>query len=117
MSDAWKHTLNKGKTVTCKLRGNTSRYSSYWNVVSPMESKRKQEKLTTKAATKSKKSKVSTFFQKRQIEKVISRLTTLDVFSFNDIVNNSFIRYLKKVMFFQKITNKQTSQLKSLQLA
>ena len=60
MSDTWKHyPLNKGKTVTCKICGNTS------------------QNLTTKSATESKEPKIS-----------------FDLLC------------LKKVMIFQKITNK-----------
>ena len=58
--------------------------------------KETQEKLTTKAATKSKQHKILTFFEKRPIEKVISRLTALEVFSFNTInlVSTAFLATL-----------------------
>ena len=70
--------------------------------------KETQENLVTKAARKSKKQKISTFFQKRPIEEVTSRLTALDVLSFKAIVNNPFIRCLKKVLI--KKNKKQTIQ-------
>ena len=52
-----------------------------------------------------------------KIQEAISKLTALDGFSFNAILNNSFIRCLKKVMFFQKITCKQSSYLKAAAVA
>ena len=99
MSGAWKHyTLNIGKTVTCKIYGNTSQYSSsttgMWYHLDKKHGIKKdtQEKSTTKAATESKEPKISTFFQKQPIEEEISRLIALDRFSFIAIVNSSFIR-------------------------
>ncbi|XP_065659760.1 uncharacterized protein LOC136083825 [Hydra vulgaris] len=99
MSDAWKHyTLNKGKTVTCKICGNTSQYTSsttgMWYHLDKKHGIKKetQENMTPKAASQSKRPKISTFFQKQSIEEAISRLTALDGFSFNAIVNSSFIR-------------------------
>ena len=47
--------------------------------------------MTTKAAIESKEPKIPNFFEKHPIEEMISRLTALDGFSFNAIVNSSFI--------------------------
>ena len=70
MTDAWKHyTLNKGKTVTCKICGNTSQYSSsktgmrYHLDKKHGIKKETQEKLTTKSAI------VNSFIRSKMSEK------------------------------------------------
>ena len=80
MPDDWKYyTLNKGKTFTRKILGNTSQFfnssstTGMWKVT--------QEKLITKLKQNQKKPKISTFFQKQPIE---------ERFRFNVIVNFLF---------------------------